>query len=240
MALRIGFDRRIRLQWLDALLDHLLMETDPVTTRELLHELLAPDHPGVKARTNTVTVLMRMWAAVPPRHEALQQTALGIVRDGAAPDRRWLHWGMALLAFPVFAATASTVGRLLAVQGDLMTGQVKQRLAETFGQRSTLERASRRVISSVVEWGLLTGGERKGQLRGAKPLLEAPPDLQLWLLEAAFVANGAEEVEASQLLSAPELFPFHIAVRPGDLRNSERFEVHRQGMDMDVVALARH
>jgi len=237
MAPRIGFDRRVQLRWLDALVDHLLQETDARQTRRFLHELIAAEHPGQTARSKTVSVMMRMWVTVPREQQALRGQALEQVRQGSATDYRWLHWGMSLLAFPVFGATASNVGRLLTVQGDFTLAQIQLRLSEVFGERSTLERASQRVVSSMVEWGLLVRSGRKGEFRGVPHTLEATSPLQLWLLEAVLSAGAAEEVEATRLLCAPELFPFHITVSSADLRSCGRFDVHRQGVDMDIVAL---
>lgn len=237
MALRIGFDRRLQLSWLDGLVDQLVIDTHEQSARSRVRELLAEDGLAGEARQKTETLLMRMWVTISPRHEEMRKSALDQVRQGAVTDRRWLHWGMALLSFPLFAATASTVGRLQNVQGDLTMGQVQHRLTETFGQRSTIERASQRIVRSILDWGLLESAGRRGSFRRSATQLEASANLQLWLLQAAFTANGAEEIEASQLLAAPELFPFRITVRPGDLRSSERFEIHRQGIDMDIVAL---
>ena len=61
------------------------------------------------------------------------------------------------------------------------------------------------------------------------------PDLQLWLLEALLRASAADEIEAQQLLRLPESFPFTLSVGVADLRRHEGFNIHRQGLDMDMV-----
>jgi len=65
------------------------------------------------------------------------------------------------------------------------------------------------------------------------------PDLQVWLLEALLGASAADEIEAQQLLRLPESFPFTVSVGVTDLRRHEGFDIHRQGLDMDMVALRR-
>ena len=65
------------------------------------------------------------------------------------------------------------------------------------------------------------------------------PDLQLWLLEALLGASAADEIEAQQLLRLPESFPFTLSVGVADLRKHEGFNIHRQGLDMDMVALRK-
>ena len=49
-------------------------------------------------------------------------------------------------------------------------------------------------------------------------------------------ASASDEIEAHQLLRLPELFPFTFTVGVGDLRMHEGFNIHRQGLDMDMVA----
>ena len=42
-----------------------------------------------------------------------------------------------------------------------------------------------------------------------------------------------------QIMRHPVLFPFDVVLKTYDLRRSSRFEVYRQRLDMDVVALVR-
>ena len=62
-------------------------------------------------------------------------------------------------------------------------------------------------------------------------------DLQLWLLEAMLSASASDEIEAQQFLRLPELFPFTLTVSISDLRKHEGFNIHRQGLDMDMVSV---
>jgi hypothetical protein len=62
-------------------------------------------------------------------------------------------------------------------------------------------------------------------------------DLQLWLLEAMLSASASDEMEARQLLRLPESFPFLFTVNVGDLRRHGGFNIHRQGLDMDIVSV---
>ncbi len=50
-------------------------------------------------------------------------------------------------------------------------------------------------------------------------------------------AGPAQEIEAQQLFRLPELFPFKLGVGMAEIRRHDGFQVHRQGLDMDVVAL---
>jgi hypothetical protein len=154
-------------------------------------------------------------------------------------ERIWLHWGMTALAYPFFRDTAEVVGRLLALQDDFTTAQVQGRMLTTWGDRATSKEAAQKLITTLVDWEVLRSTKTKGHFLLARKMTASIPELQLWLLEALLAASESDEIEAQQLLRLPESFPFTISVGVADLRRHEGFNIHRQGLDMDMVALRK-
>ncbi len=154
-------------------------------------------------------------------------------------ERIWLHWGMTALAYPFFRDIAEVVGRLLALQDDFTTAQVQGRMLTTWGDRATSKEAAQKLITTLVDWEVLRSTKTKGHFLLARKMTTSIPDLQLWLLEALLGASAADEIEAQQLLRLPESFPFTFSVGVADLRKHEGFNIHRQGLDMDMVALRK-
>lgn len=150
----------------------------------------------------------------------------------------WLHWGMAALTYPFFRDLAEVVGRMLALQDDFTTLQVQTRMLNTWGDRTTSREAVQKLITSLLDWGV-PRSTKQGHFLLAGKLTTNVGDLQLWLLEALLRASASEEIEAHQLLRLPESFPFAFTVSLGDLRKTEAFNIHRQGLDMDMVGLRR-
>jgi len=150
-----------------------------------------------------------------------------------------LHWGMTALAYPFFRDTAEVVGRLLALQDDFTTAQVQARMLTTWGDRATSKEAAQKLITTLVDWEVLRSTKTKGHFLLARKMTASIPELQLWLLEALLAASEADEIEAQQLLRLPESFPFTISIGVADLRRYEGFNIHRQGLDMDMVALRK-
>ena len=89
----------------------------------------------------------------------------------------------------------------------------------------------------MVDWEVLRATKTNGHFFLARKMTTAVPDLQLWLLEALLSARASDEIEAQQLLRLPESFPFAFTVGVGDLRKHEGFNIHRQGLDMDMVSV---
>jgi hypothetical protein len=124
----------------------------------------------------------------------------------------------------------------LKLQDDFTLAQLQRRLIDDWGQRTTVTRAYQRVVRSMVEWHALDDTDRPGQFHAVPSITTKSKPLQMWLLQAMHVANGKETIEASELLSLPASFPFRLTATKTDLRRSKHFVVHRQGLDMDMVA----
>jgi len=103
----------------------------------------------------------------------------------------------------------------------------------------TSKEAAQKLLTTLVDWEVLRSTKTKGQFLLARKITASASELQLWLLEALLGASAAGEIEAQQLLRLPEAFPFTLSIGIGDLRKHESFNIHRQGLDMDMVALRK-
>lgn len=213
---RIGFDRLIRLRWLDraALLAAELRDTDALHQAMLAQ--LAGELPGVDARRKTANVLTRIWWRVPEEHVPLRDEALAQIKACTPEERLLFHWGMCLLAYPIFRDVAATVGRLSRLQGAFRQAQVVSRISAEWGNRSTLETAVPRIVLSMADWGVLVVAEEKGTYRASLPLAMAQPRAASWLFQSVGRSRGAD-VSPSDFLHAVELFPFALSVSPSAL-----------------------
>jgi hypothetical protein len=109
----------------------------------------------------------------------------------------------------------------------------------TWGDRATTKEAVQKLITSLVDWEVLRYAKTKGHFFLARKMTTSIPDLQLWLLEALLGASATDEVEAHQLLRLPESFPFRLDIGVADLRRKGCFKIHREGLDMDMVAVRK-
>ena len=233
----VGIDRKIKRAWLDAVLDRLVQTTDEADLRSFLDNLLQDELPGNASRAKTTGILLRIWCSIPQGRIPLRDCALALLPLIPGTERIWLHWGMVARAYPFFRDATEVVGRLLSLQDDFTSAQVQARMLTTWGDRATSKEAAQKLTSTLVDWEVLRSTKIRGHFLLARKLTASIPNLQTWLLEALLGAGAAGEVEAQQLLRLPEAFPFTISVGVGDLRRHGGFDIHRQGLDMDMVAL---
>lgn len=233
----VGMSHRLKRAWLDDVLDRLAKTTDEKELRAFVDHRLREELPGKEARAKASGIILRIWSGVNPKHVVLRNHAVAFLPRISGQERIWLHWGMTTLAYPFFRDLAEVIGRILTLQNDITTAQVQARMKAAWGDRATSKEAAQKLITGMVDWEILRATKTKGHFLRARKMTTAVTDLQLWLLEAMIAASATREIEAQQLLRLPELFPFAFTVSVGDLRKHEGLHIHRQGLDMDMVAV---
>jgi hypothetical protein len=235
---RIGFDRSLRIEWLDLIAVLMRQGLDRKTIRQRLDIALAGDIRGAEARSKTIIVLQRLWVGIPDNHVGLRDEAASFLESASGKDRLWVHWGMALLAYPFFRDVTAIAGQLGRLQGPFTGAQVHRRVVERWGERETLVKATQRVLHTCVVWNLLAEDTDR-KFRHATPALHTDNrELAFWLIECALRAHESDQVPVGELPRLLYLFPFELAPHVSRLRHSGRFEFTRQGLDLDMVSLA--
>ena len=237
----IGFDRDIWLDWLEATAGQVASGANSEEVRKYLHVFLegvVSDNGPRSARQKTITVLSRIWSKSPKDCVTLRDHAVTALASAPASERVAIHWGMCIAAYPFFADVVRAVGRLIAIQGDVDLAAVYRRTAEAWGQRPTARRAARRVVRSIVRWGILKDTEKKGIYRQPLQQLTIGRTAGDILIQAMLVNNGFKPIPVGQIHTDPALFPFELGISAGQLHSNSLFLVHRQGLDMDLVELS--
>jgi len=240
LTARIGFDRKIRTTWLDASAGCARRGDSPAQARSWLADLVQRDPDGdangAVAVRKSVTVLLHVW--ITPPESLADYRDRGLLLWDRLPEnsRVPVHWGMCCASYPFFLDVVGTVGRLADLQGTARLGDIAGRLAERWGDRSTMRRAAQRVVRSMIEWGCLDETGTRGLYRPA-PRAGVETDVAVWLVEGAMRGAGRQGVGVEEVRSLPGLFPFDLDLRTRDFRERAGVEVHREGRDRDVVGV---
>ncbi len=241
MEKNVGFNRNIRLGWLDAVAA-LNGETDDAgEIRARLDPIVGEEIASPVNRRKAIDILINIWVKTGDVAPFLRAEA--VARFGAASsvtDRLWLHFGLTMLYYPFFRETAVAVGQLTRWDDAVTPALVKQRLVASRGQLGSLDKAVERVIFSLRDWGLVIGAEQRHAFRQVEPPLSTgDAALERWLLACALRSHPAVELPFADLVRLPELFPFRFTLGVDQLRRSPGFAVQRQGLGLDMVGLAK-
>ncbi len=113
------------------------------------------------------TVLLRTWLLSSESPQPLRDHGLSLLSRTRTSERLALHWGLVCVSHPVVWETASVVGWLLRLQGEASLSQVRARIVETYGDRSTVVRASQRILRSFADWEVLEVMPERGVYRAS-------------------------------------------------------------------------
>jgi hypothetical protein len=244
--MQIGFTQRMQLRWLDRTAGLLLAGSLPAEIKVALTDLLK-DQLSINgtaergSREKTVTILLKTWVTVPRHLQSFRDEGLEHFRRLPAKDHLPVHWGMAMAVYPFFSVVAETVGRLLKLQGSAAAVQIQRRIRELLGERETVSRATRRILRTLIDWGVLTDAQGKGIYEQTARHQIKDPQLAAWLVEAVLLASGSASIEMDVVLQSPALFPFELPRITGrDFESMNRLEMCRQGGDMLTLAVRRN
>ena len=240
---QIGFSQRIRLQWLEQTANLVLAGTPRQTVLDalqaLLHDQLSVGgHAERGNREKAITILMQIWVTVPPELSCLRDIGLELLQQLPPDEHLAVHWGMTMAVYPFFGSVAGSVGRLLRLQGTAAAGQVQRRVRERYGERDTVSRATRRVLRTFVDWGVLAEGADAGVYIPGQMLAATNHRLAVWLVEAVLhtIPNNTSPLRA--VIDAPSLFPLTLEqLSATALTASRRIEIIRHGLNDDLVML---
>lgn len=239
----IGYNRTVKLRWLDETLDLFVAGMPDADIYEALSERLKDElSVGSTAqrgsREKTITLLMKTWVRVPPPVQELRKAGIHLLQGVRRADRLPLHWGMTMAVYPFWRVVADVTGRLFRLQGTAAPMQVQRRVKELLGEREAVARSARYVLRAFADWGVIVDASKQGEYSPADPCQIADPELAAWLLEAAVVSTPEGVADFRSLVNSPCLFPFQISrLVPEQLAASSRLEVIRHGLEETFVRI---
>lgn len=237
----IGYNRTVKLSWLDETLDLFLAGMSDADIYEALRERLKDElSVGSTAqrgsREKTITLLMKTWVRVPPPLRALREDGVHLLQGVRRSERLPLHWGMTMAVYPFWRVVADVTGRLFRLQGTAAPMQVQRRVKELLGEREAVARSARYVLRAFADWGVIVDLERRGEYSPVSALYVANTRTAIWLLEAAVLSVADASVDFAGLVNSPSLFPFQLGrVFPEQLMESGRLDVVRHGLESTLV-----
>ena len=237
----IGFDRRLKLPWLDLTVDLVSQGLPPTEIRQDLSrhlEGVLAESGERGARSKTITVLCRMWCGDGSIVDPLRREAIHLRQVLQARHHIWLHTGLAIATYPFFLSAMETLGRLLRLQGDVGLQEATRRICERWGDRERVVRSARHVVQSIRDWGLLDTGPRRGVYIAPKPRPQPSTEVGIWLIRAMLLGGRREAAPLDEILHSPALFPFDVSITPHQLRQSDTVKIYRQGLDAELIELA--
>jgi hypothetical protein len=196
-------DRPLEPMWMDAAL-RIALQTGSASEAKRLLELALRDAPlGDEARGKTVTALARVW--IDPEPDCADMLRWAERELGDTSDLRGVHLVALIAVYPFFAEVCAFVGKTLALEGRVLTPDLRARLRATWGDRRTIHNAVQRAVKTLRAFGVLDGAPGSS-LSEPGERLEIPATGIQWAAHAVLLARHAESIDERELRTGPELF----------------------------------
>lgn len=209
----VGFDRKIEREWLDYAAAQAVESLSAEEMRKRLWQFLdgrvsAGSSGWNSDRGKVITVLMRIWGPGTDRYEETRRRALVALEGASSESRLAIHWALCLGSYPFFADVARTSGQHLSLHGEIQLAEIRRRLVEGWGDRAVTRRAAQRILRSMIDWGALEDGPRRGVYKWG-PIATISDALVVELLiEGLLLAQDGRVLPVESTPSHPAMFPF--------------------------------
>lgn len=230
---RIGFDRYVQLDWCKAALDVASGSQSLDDLGDLVSRVLT----GAESRRKTIDILKRLWISPFPESKEFISRGVDIYRTIGESVVLPMCWGASIATYPFFGKTAEITGRLFNLQEDCSIAEVQRRIAELYGDRDGISRATSRVVQSQASWGALTREEKSKRLIRRAPISLTSEQVVVWLVEAVLRYTG-KAVSVPSLQSMPLIYPFVLDQSLAYvISNCPHLELRSEGSSNQFVAL---
>lgn len=229
---RIGFSRYITLEWLNetARLTQELETPEEIkqTLNQIIYEIEAEE-----AKRKTIDVLTRTWARVDESHKRLRDEALNFLNTVNPQEMIILHWGLLIIAYPIFHDVTASIGRLSNLQGAVTVNQIKRSIKKDWGDRTTLNRTVDRIVQSLLNWNIIQQTDKT--YIPTKQIKTKKIELQTWLLNTIIEHNKPSPINYQDLTNAPTLFPYQLNITIRQLQERTDIEIINQGSNTHLL-----
>ena len=231
MAKMVGLSRNLKLPWLNEVARMYAEGLDENQIKDQLNEYLSFEITSPTNIRKTREILMNIWVYENDYTVALRDEALRLFKkdsDYALP----VHWCMMLAAYPVFQDMCRLIGKIGEFEETITTKQIKQKLFDEWGERSTLYHSSDKLIATLKALEALDS-EKTG-VYSIKKHEFSKPEIVNFLLYAMMKIDDAGYYSLLDLENSVYLFPFEYKVSKEAILMDEKFTTGTFGGELSI------
>lgn len=231
MAKMVGLSRNLKFSWLNEVVRLYAEGFDENQIKEQLNDYLGYEISSPTNIRKTREILMNIWVYKNDYTDALRGEALRLIRkdsDYSLP----VHWCMMIAAYPVFQDMCRLIGKIGEFEETITTKQIKQKLFDEWGERSTLYHSSDKLIATLKAMDVLES-EKVGVYSIKKHTL-AKPEIVNFLLYAMMKIDDVGYYSLLNMENSMYLFPFEYKVSKESIMEDDRFTTGIFGGELSI------
>jgi len=233
MAKVIGLSRKIKQPWLNRAVDLLGENLTEEEYKAKINEYLSFEIESPTVLRKTREILMRVWFYEDDDEvTAIRKDALSLIKRYPDLDVA-IHWCMLLSVYPVFADLSRLMGRIAEFNDVITLSQLKQKLYDEWGERSTLYHSTDKIIATIKELGVITSN-KPGNYTIAKHTI-TKPNVVNFMLRVAMKVDGNSYYSFTDLNAFNVLYPFEYKVSKEEIMSDSNFVVTNFGGELSIA-----
>ena len=160
MAKTVGLSRNLKMPWLNKAAELAIEGLTEEEVRTQLNEYLGFEIVSSINLRKTREILMNVWIYQNEHSKKLFPEARKLYRSYPEYELE-IHWCLLLAAYPVFVDVCRLIGKMSQFQEEITLAQIKQKLFDEWGERSTLYHSMDKLIATMKALGVIEGDKGK-------------------------------------------------------------------------------
>ncbi len=233
MAKTVGFLCPLKIGWLNKVVNLVVEGMSPESIKSALNDYISFELKSPDNIRKTREMLMNLWVYpfADEKANQIRDWAISAIKDGLE-DRTVLHWCMLLIYYPVFSDVAGAIGKVLSLQDSFSMAWLKGKMAEQWGERSTLLRSVEMIMQTMRQLHVVVS--ERGIYTANSIEITAKEEVKI-LVKTVLALRMQAYYEPSELTKVPQMFPFEYTVDSELIFGNQDFEIGGFGGSSVVV-----
>jgi hypothetical protein len=231
MSKMVGLSRNLKMTWLNKAVELLGENLPEAEYKNKLDEYLGFE---IKSATNlrkTREILMTLWYYESPKLQILRQQALSLI-ENEADNSLAAQWCIILAAYPIFVDVSRIVGKLSEFEDEFTLQQLKQKIFDEWGERTTLFHSIRKIIATMKAMEVLKT-DKPGRYSIVKHEIKNDK-VNALLASTGMTIENKDNFTLQHLREMSYMFPFRYQIKREMLMMNNLFTITNIGGEMMV------
>ena len=232
MSKLVGMSRNIKMEWLNKAAELYIAGKTEAEIKEDLNEYLSFEIESPTNLRKTREILMNIWARDIEGAEEAKEIAKELFLSGKNESMLLAHWCLMVLAYPVFYDMCSTIGKMDRKMFDITNKEIRNKMFDLWGERSTLYHSLEKNIETLKDIGVFESLP-KNKFDVKKYKIESEDGIVL-IAYTLICTKEKLYVSIDELNNSPLFFPFEYDITVAVLENSNMFKIDKFGGELVV------
>lgn len=231
MAKMVGLSRNLKLQWLNKTVELVIEGLKAAEIKEQLNEYLSFEIESPTNIRKTRDILMNIWVYENDYTDKIKATALDLIRrypEYSMP----IHWCMMLAAYPVFDDMCKLIGKIAEFQEEITLAQLKQKLFDAWGERSTLYHSIDKLMATLKALEVLSC-KKPGKYHVSTHKINNL-EVVSFMVYVMMLVDNRGYYTFDEINSSAYLFPFDYILEKETLFEDSRFAMNNFGGELSI------